>query len=330
MKALARSYVWWPNIDSEIEMTVKSGKSCQINQAMPARATVHPWEKTTSPWMRIHFDFAGLFLVKMFLIIYDSYSKWIDAIPMNNITSSAVINCLRYKFSIHGLPYFIVSDNGPSLASQEFNTFCKLNGIKHLTIAPCHPSSNGAAERSVQTCKTSLKKIIEGKEVKELNSILHRFLLTYHTETYRTPHCQTHTSPAELLFNRKLNTRLNFVKPILTDTIASHEGNFCRFYYSKNFRHFYAGDRVWIRDYGRVNTKWIEGQVVRKISDVMYVNLDCNNSIILQQMTFITAINNINPKHESQLRKSIMVRMNINLKCQNLRQIEIVIFKKPH
>ena len=49
MKALARSYVWWPNIDSEIEMTMKSGKSCQINQAMPARATVHPWEKTTSP-----------------------------------------------------------------------------------------------------------------------------------------------------------------------------------------------------------------------------------------------------------------------------------------
>ena len=38
MKALARSYVGWPNIDSETEMTVKSCKSCQMNQAMPARA----------------------------------------------------------------------------------------------------------------------------------------------------------------------------------------------------------------------------------------------------------------------------------------------------
>ena len=51
-------------------------------------------------------------------------------------------------------------------------------------IPPCHPSSNGAAERLVQMFKTSLKKIIEGKEVKELNTILQHFLLTYRT----TPH----------------------------------------------------------------------------------------------------------------------------------------------
>ena len=100
MKALACCYVWWPNIDSEIEMTMKSCKSCQVNQAMPARAAIHPWEKTTAPWARIHIDFAGPFLGKMFLIIYDSYSKWIDAITMTNITSSAVIDRLRCTFSL--------------------------------------------------------------------------------------------------------------------------------------------------------------------------------------------------------------------------------------
>ena len=82
--------------------------------------------------MRIRIDFAGPFLGKMFLIIYDSYSKLIDVIPMTNITSSAVIDRLRCPFCIHGIPYFIVSDNVPALASQEFNTFCKLNGITAL------------------------------------------------------------------------------------------------------------------------------------------------------------------------------------------------------
>ena len=165
-KALSCSYRWWPNIDSEIEMTLKSCKSCQINQAMPAKAPVHPWKKATAPWMRIHIDFVDPFLGKMFVIIYDSYLKWIDAIPMTNITLSEVIACMRCTFSIHGIPYFIVSDNGPSLASQEFNTFCKLSRIKHLTIALYHPSSSGAAECLLQTFKTSLKKITEGKQVK--------------------------------------------------------------------------------------------------------------------------------------------------------------------
>ena len=53
----------------------------------------------------------------MFLIIYDSYLKWIDAIPVTIISSSAEIDRLRCSFSVHGIPYFIVSDNGTPLAS---------------------------------------------------------------------------------------------------------------------------------------------------------------------------------------------------------------------
>ena len=82
-----------------------------------------------------------------------------------------------------------------------------------------------------------------------------------------------------------MNIHLNFSKSTLTDTIATHEDNFCRFhYYQQNLCQFYPGVRVWIRDYRKVNTKWIEGQVVMQISDVMYVKLDCNNSIIQQNV----------------------------------------------
>ena len=158
MKALACSYVWWAGMDIEIENTVKSCNACQINHTMPAKAPAHPWEKTTSPWVRLHIDFAGPFLDKMFFIIYDLFLKWINVIPMKNIKATSVISCLRNVFSTHGIPYFLVIDNGPLFSSQEFNEFCKVNGIKHLKIAPYHPSSNEAAERSVQIFKTALKK----------------------------------------------------------------------------------------------------------------------------------------------------------------------------
>ena len=158
MKALARSYVWWASMDIGIENTVKSCNACQINHTMPAKAPAHPLEKTTSPWVRLHIDFAGPFFYKSFLIIIDSLSKWINVIPMKNIKATSVISCLRNVFSTHGIPYFLVIDNGPLFSSQEFNEFCKVNGIKHLKIAPYHPSSNEAAERSVQIFKTALKK----------------------------------------------------------------------------------------------------------------------------------------------------------------------------
>ena len=158
---------------------------------------------------------------------------------------------------------------------------------KGFTIAPHEPSSNSAGERSVQTFKTSLKKITERKEFKELNTMLQRFLLTYRT----IPHCQTHTSPAELLLNRTLNTRLNFVKSTLTDTVSSHEDNFCS------------------KDYRKINTKWIEGQFVKKISDVMYdVKLDCNNSVTqrhVDQLRYMPVIDDIygsNKQHQPESR----------------------------
>lgn len=59
-------------------------------------------------------------------------------------------------FSTHGIPDIVVSDNGPQFISSEFENFLKSNTIRHVLIAPYHPSSNGQAERMVQTTKDAL------------------------------------------------------------------------------------------------------------------------------------------------------------------------------
>ena len=38
MKALARSYVWWPNISGQLEELAKACSGCQHNQKMPTKA----------------------------------------------------------------------------------------------------------------------------------------------------------------------------------------------------------------------------------------------------------------------------------------------------
>ena len=59
MKELARSYLWWPGLDKELESLVRGCTQCLENRHMPARAELHPWEWPEQPWHRIHVDYAG-------------------------------------------------------------------------------------------------------------------------------------------------------------------------------------------------------------------------------------------------------------------------------
>ena len=193
MNALARSYLWWPGLDMEIENKAKHCDACQANQRNPAKAPLHPWVWPKRPWARLHIDFAGPFLNKMFLVTVDAMSKWLDVKPMNCATSASTIAHLTTLFSIHGLP--------------EFKQFLAQNGIYHITSAPYHPSTNGLAERAVQTFKIAMKK--SGSSNLEYN--LSKFLFQYRI----TPHATTGETPSKLLMGRQLRSQLNLVHPYL-------------------------------------------------------------------------------------------------------------------
>ena len=149
-------------MDEMIENWVKNCSPCQINQNMPNATLSHPWESIIKPWVRVHLDFAGPFLGKMYLIIVDSFTKCVEVHPINNIKTVSTLKCLRETFSVFGILYTLVTDNGLLFVSEKFETFAKKNGIKHLTTAPYHPSSNGLAERMVQK---TIKKITVDKNV---------------------------------------------------------------------------------------------------------------------------------------------------------------------
>ena len=76
MKALARSYLWWPGLDKDMEAVAKSCLSCQSVKQAPAVAPLHPWLWRTTPWQCVHVDFLGTFQGKMFMVAVDAYLKW--------------------------------------------------------------------------------------------------------------------------------------------------------------------------------------------------------------------------------------------------------------
>ena len=207
MKALARSYVWWPNINAQLEELVKACSGCQQNQNMPTKAPLLPWEWATAPWQRIHINYAGPFQNSMFSVVVDAHSKWPEVIPASSTTSS----------SRFGIPEQIVSDNGAQFVSEEFQAFIKSNGIRYITSAPYHPASNGLAERAVQTFKHALRSMHQSsKPVKEK---LAKFLIAYRN----TPHSTTGVSPAQLILGRPLRTRQDLVKPNLNGKMVNQQ-----------------------------------------------------------------------------------------------------------
>ena len=183
---------------------MKECQVCALNQSNPASAPVHSWENTSHPWERLHLDFAGPFLGKMFLVVVDAHSKWVEVEIMNNVTSVGTIHKLRKMFATHGLPLFVVSDNGPAFVGEEFEMFLKKNGIRHIRTAPYHPSSNGQAERMVRMFKESMKTLQSGDVETKLNRLLFRYRIT--------PHTTTGTSPAEIMFNRELRSEFHHLK----------------------------------------------------------------------------------------------------------------------
>ena len=162
LKSLASSYVWWPCMDETLEERVKSCTQCQELQKAPAKAPLHPWEFPERPWSCLHAYFAGLFLSRMFLVIVDAHSKWLEIHEVSSATSQSTIERMASSFATHGLPELLVTDNGSVFTSSEFEEFLQRHGIRHVTSSPYHPATNGLAERAVQTFKTAMKKLTSG------------------------------------------------------------------------------------------------------------------------------------------------------------------------
>lgn len=197
MKVVARSYVWWPGIDIQVQQLVKTCQTCQQTQRAPGPSHLHSWKWPESPWQHIHVDFAGPFEGHMYLVVVNAHSKWPEVCVMYSTTSAKSIQVLRKLFSRYGLPEVLVSDNGPQFTSEEFQTFLKANGVTHTCSAPFHQARNGLAEHMVQTVKWAL---CCSKGSTSIQQRLDTFLLAYRN----TPHGTTKESPAMLFLHCRL------------------------------------------------------------------------------------------------------------------------------
>lgn len=166
-----------------------------------------------------------------------------------------------------------MSDNGSGFTSLEFRQFLSANGVKQILTSPYHPSSNGLAERVVQTFKATVSKLIGPMEVR-----LSRFLFKYRI----TPQTTTGISPAELLMGRRLRSHLDLLHPDTESRIRAKQESSLDV--KGTVRQFKVGDLVYVKT--SPEAKWSAGKIVGITGPVSY-QVETSEGLVKRHVDYI-------------------------------------------
>jgi transposase InsO family protein len=78
----------------------------------------------------------------------DTFTKWLKAMPVVNITQDAAVKFLQsiiYRFDV---PRRVLTDNGTQFKWAKFARCCVEFGIQHQPSSVVHPQTNGQVERT--------------------------------------------------------------------------------------------------------------------------------------------------------------------------------------
>ncbi|CAB3388179.1 Hypothetical predicted protein [Cloeon dipterum] len=277
MKALARSYFWWPGMDKDIEEMARSCEPCLLVNKSPNKALVIPWSIPHRPWSRIHLDFFELKRGESFMIVADGLSGYMDVEKTKGLDAKEASRVCRKLFRTHGLCDVIVADNGPAFRSEEFQEFCKNNGIEIIYSPPYSPASNGVAERAVQTAKQFLKKTENLKWLAKLDS----FILGHNA----TPNPRTGVAPAEFNLGRRPQTVLDKLHPSAVAMRKKVERDRKAAAAVARLPKIEKDQRVVFRNFHPRGPKWQAGRVKKILGPRRVMIEEDKNKVVLERHT---------------------------------------------
>lgn len=208
-----RKNYYWPGMFKDIQNFCNSCDKCLSNKSKQSETIPAMISKSDlAPGEMIAIDVVGKLPrshdSKFFILtIIDHYSRFLEAIPLPNVTSHTIIKTLNNYFSRYGIPKILLSDNATNFTSNDFQNFLKSLNIEHRKSSIYFPRSNGLLERIHRSLKESVSSLSD--QVIEWSERLKFFVLHYNN----AKHSVTNFTPAELFFGRQLNLPINSLQP---------------------------------------------------------------------------------------------------------------------
>ena len=159
-KLLKDKYVWH-SISKDAKIWTRKCLACQTSKI--ARHTSPHLGSLPQPsrhFAHIHIDIVGpLPYSKAHRYLFtaiDRSTRWPDAIPMPDASSSSCARALTEWVSRYDVPEHISSDRGTAFTSQLWTSLSNLIGARPHTTTAYHPEANGIVERFHRSLKASL------------------------------------------------------------------------------------------------------------------------------------------------------------------------------
>jgi transposase InsO family protein len=83
---------------------------------------------------------------RFLFVTIDTFIKWMEPMPVANITQDAVVKVLQSIIYNYGVPKWVLTDNETQFKGVKFAICCVDFGIKHQASIVVHPQTNDQVE----------------------------------------------------------------------------------------------------------------------------------------------------------------------------------------
>jgi len=150
MQTVRKSY-YWKSMTTDIRTYCSNCHFCRARKSGSERGSirVEGYYISERPWQRCPIDcMVGLPISDIghytsVLILKCALSKFICLEPLNDVTAESVSETLINIFTHHGVPEFVISDNGVEFSNYLTTDVLKLMGTHKFHITPLNPRANG-------------------------------------------------------------------------------------------------------------------------------------------------------------------------------------------
>lgn len=137
---------------------------------------------------------------KYVLVITDWFTKWTEAIPLQNQEAKTVANAFIDTFvSRFGVPLQLYTDQGSNFESKLFGEICELLSIEKTHATSMRAQANGVVERFNRTLVSMISKYCQETQ-KEWDKLIPLLMLAYRSSI----HSSTKVSPNKMVYGRNV------------------------------------------------------------------------------------------------------------------------------